>query len=298
MDNHGIRYYDPEVGRYISRDPIGYKDGMNVYLYVHGNPLNHIDPTGLSDEDLKLNWHHELPQEVFNKKLIAQNPGLKSLDIDDAKYGWIGDENAHKAVHSPEGKHAGRNPEGGLDGRKWNDDWKAWIAKQEEGSITREGVEQQLSLMEKDYSGIFKQGKLARELKNPLSYGAWKQNSAVYAKNLEAFKTAVGERALALDSGLARTVGGAVRIGGEIVSKSLALVAVGFAVSDYAHGSEIDGISGGIREAARGFVMAPEIESAMKSAAATYRHGVENTFGASIKNEVQQINNLLNETGQ
>ena len=47
VDNHGIRYYDPEVGRYISRDPVGYKDGMNVYLYVSDNPINHIDPLGL-----------------------------------------------------------------------------------------------------------------------------------------------------------------------------------------------------------------------------------------------------------
>ena len=42
-----MRYYDPEAGRYISRDPIGYSDGMNVYLYVNCNPINHIDPLGL-----------------------------------------------------------------------------------------------------------------------------------------------------------------------------------------------------------------------------------------------------------
>jgi len=51
VDNHGIRYYDPEVGRYISRDPVGYKDGMNAYLYVGDNPINHIDPQGLSLAD-------------------------------------------------------------------------------------------------------------------------------------------------------------------------------------------------------------------------------------------------------
>jgi uncharacterized protein RhaS with RHS repeats len=50
LDNHGFRYYDPEVGRYISRDPIGYGDGLNVYLYVHNNPINHIDPLGLKIE--------------------------------------------------------------------------------------------------------------------------------------------------------------------------------------------------------------------------------------------------------
>jgi RHS repeat-associated protein len=47
LDNHGFRYYDPEIGRYITRDPIGYGDGLNVYLYVRNNPINHIDPLGL-----------------------------------------------------------------------------------------------------------------------------------------------------------------------------------------------------------------------------------------------------------
>ena len=47
LDNHGFRYFDPEIGRYITRDPLGYKDGLDVYLYVHNNPINHIDPLGL-----------------------------------------------------------------------------------------------------------------------------------------------------------------------------------------------------------------------------------------------------------
>jgi RHS repeat-associated protein len=53
LDNHGFRYYDPEVGRYLTRDPIGYADGLNVYLYVHNNPINHIDPLGLSGQKVE-----------------------------------------------------------------------------------------------------------------------------------------------------------------------------------------------------------------------------------------------------
>ncbi len=47
----GARYYDPEVGRFISKDPIGFAGGdLNLYNYVGGNPVNSIDPSGLSDQ--------------------------------------------------------------------------------------------------------------------------------------------------------------------------------------------------------------------------------------------------------
>ena len=50
LDNHGFRYYDPEIGRYISRDPAGYPDGLNAYLYVRNNPINRVGPLGLSEK--------------------------------------------------------------------------------------------------------------------------------------------------------------------------------------------------------------------------------------------------------
>ena len=42
----GQRWYDSEVGRFISRDPIGEKGGLNLYVYVGNNPVNNIDPYG------------------------------------------------------------------------------------------------------------------------------------------------------------------------------------------------------------------------------------------------------------
>ncbi|CAA0092866.1 tRNA3(Ser)-specific nuclease WapA [Halioglobus japonicus] len=41
------RYYDAEVGRFISEDPAGFVDGSNLYAYVGGNPIGTVDPTGL-----------------------------------------------------------------------------------------------------------------------------------------------------------------------------------------------------------------------------------------------------------
>jgi hypothetical protein len=39
--------YDPELGTFITRDPIGYRGGINLYEYVRDNPLLWIDPAGL-----------------------------------------------------------------------------------------------------------------------------------------------------------------------------------------------------------------------------------------------------------
>lgn len=42
------RFYDPQLGRFISEDPIGFAGGdVNLYGYVWQNPLSFTDPSGL-----------------------------------------------------------------------------------------------------------------------------------------------------------------------------------------------------------------------------------------------------------
>jgi len=47
----GWRWYDPSLGRFVQRDPIGLAGGVNGYLYCRGNPLSRVDPWGLWDWD-------------------------------------------------------------------------------------------------------------------------------------------------------------------------------------------------------------------------------------------------------
>ena len=42
---YGARYMDPSSGRFITPDPN--RDFYNPYSYVHNNPMNRIDPTGM-----------------------------------------------------------------------------------------------------------------------------------------------------------------------------------------------------------------------------------------------------------
>jgi RHS repeat-associated protein len=41
------RYYSPQLGRFISEDPIGLNGGINAYEYASGNPIDLRDPLGL-----------------------------------------------------------------------------------------------------------------------------------------------------------------------------------------------------------------------------------------------------------
>jgi RHS repeat-associated protein len=41
------RYYSPQLGRFISEDPIGLGGGSNYYAYTEGNPITNADPSGL-----------------------------------------------------------------------------------------------------------------------------------------------------------------------------------------------------------------------------------------------------------
>ncbi len=46
LEYHSARYYLPWLGRWLSTDPIGISDGVNLYRYCNNNPVMKIDKSG------------------------------------------------------------------------------------------------------------------------------------------------------------------------------------------------------------------------------------------------------------
>ena len=52
LTRFGARDYDPTIGRWTTKDPIGLAGGdTNLYAYVGGNPMSYVDPSGLLLEE-------------------------------------------------------------------------------------------------------------------------------------------------------------------------------------------------------------------------------------------------------
>jgi RHS repeat-associated protein len=86
------RWYDPQVGRFISEDPIGLSGGINQFAYVSNNPQNATDPSGLFDIDVHYYLTYYLARSTgcfsdWDARQIAE--GDQHSDEDEAKKpGW------------------------------------------------------------------------------------------------------------------------------------------------------------------------------------------------------------------
>ena len=89
------RFYDPNLGRFISEDPIGFRGGdVNLYGYVKNRPLRYRDPRGLDDADREFrdtDLYKELERlykDAFGPKALSRctknwlKPYFPDLDLD------------------------------------------------------------------------------------------------------------------------------------------------------------------------------------------------------------------------
>jgi RHS repeat-associated protein len=75
------RYYNPTLGRWLTRDPIGYEDGSNLYEYSADNPPTVQDPTGLNGLSeykcchcMEVRW--ELRRDLRSRPLKRITPSI------------------------------------------------------------------------------------------------------------------------------------------------------------------------------------------------------------------------------
>ena len=71
--HYRARYYSPALGRFLTADPIGYGDGLNVYAYVANDPVTLVDPSGLGAQALA-------DGVVAGFDLVVNNPH-EALDV-------------------------------------------------------------------------------------------------------------------------------------------------------------------------------------------------------------------------
>jgi RHS repeat-associated protein len=74
------RYFDPELGRFVTLDPLGYADGPNAYQYALGNPVDFRDPLGLCNgtgcADLQDIWRSSKPPKEISSEEAQRNRAL------------------------------------------------------------------------------------------------------------------------------------------------------------------------------------------------------------------------------
>jgi len=79
--NNRARFYDPIHGSFIQRDPLGYVDGANPYLYSRGSSINFKDPLGLETEG---EWVQKTVDDL-NAKLAKSGSKLKYKNWEEIK---------------------------------------------------------------------------------------------------------------------------------------------------------------------------------------------------------------------
>ena len=75
----GRCFYNPSIGRWLSRDPLQEKGGLNLYANVGNNPINSVDPDGRGVVDC-VKAMAELNAAMANLAARIAKAGIYGLD--------------------------------------------------------------------------------------------------------------------------------------------------------------------------------------------------------------------------
>jgi RHS repeat-associated protein len=126
----GLRYYDPATGQWLSREPLGEGESLNLYAYCHNDPINRVDVLGAAQ--VMLSTPEPLPEERLQAALW-----------------WLYDHRAD--IFSGNRGLVFKRPDGGY-GKQKPAGFDSWTSMQMREFLTGSGMEEgQASQMAKLY---------------------------------------------------------------------------------------------------------------------------------------------------
>jgi len=90
------RYYDPELGRFITADPLGYVDGPSMYQFAGYSPVNFSDPLGLEGGWIIEREHRQLEEAGIDPYLWRRG-NVDAVDSPAPRW-WTETKNAARVL--------------------------------------------------------------------------------------------------------------------------------------------------------------------------------------------------------
>lgn len=76
---YGYRYYQPWIGRWLSSDPAGTIDGLNLFRMVRNNPVNFFDSNGLAPEYVHKSYDRMVNKGEVWSQMRTQKSGYAAI---------------------------------------------------------------------------------------------------------------------------------------------------------------------------------------------------------------------------
>lgn len=86
---YGFRYYAPWIGRWMSPDPIGPQDDLNLYQFVLGDPVSNVDADGLQTRGQLLIYEQEQLPEWARGYFHSLPAGVQRQIVAGNRYVWF-----------------------------------------------------------------------------------------------------------------------------------------------------------------------------------------------------------------